>query len=89
MRRQEARGLAQKCLGLLAVGEEETALEALNPLLTTKVPFPILDLVGQILGERAKEEPQKLLAFLDRLVETRARGRYVVAGPGAHRHQRR
>jgi len=82
MRRQEARGLAQKCLGLLAVDEEETALEALNLLLTTKVPFPILDLVGQILGERAKEEPQKLLAFLDRLVETRAMGGYVIAGQG-------
>lgn len=67
---------------MLAVGEEETALEALNPLLTTKVPFPILDLVGQILGERAKEEPQKLLAFLDRLVETRAMGGYVIAGQG-------
>ena len=82
MRRQEARRLAQKCLELLAVGEEEAALEALNPLLTAKVPFPILDLVGQVLGERGKKVPQKLLAFFDRLVETRAMGAYVIAGRG-------
>lgn len=82
MTRQEARGLAQKCLGLLAIGEEEAALEALNPILTAKVPFPILDLVGQILGERGKGEPQKLLAFFDHLVETRAMGAYVIVGQG-------
>ena len=82
MPRQETRELAQKCLGLLAIGEEEAALEALNPLLAAKTPFPILDLVGQILGESGKGEPQKLLAFFDRLVETRAMGGYVIAGQG-------
>jgi len=70
------------CLELLAVGKEEAALEALGPLLAAKAPFPILDLVGRILGERGKGEPQKLLAFFDLLVRTRAMGGYVIAGQG-------
>ena len=47
--RQEARRWAHKCLESLAAGEEEAALEALNPLITAKTPLPILDLVGKIL----------------------------------------
>ena len=82
MTRQEARELAQRCLELLAAGEETAALEALDPLLSIKVPFPILDLVGKILGEWGREEPQKLLAFFDRLVETKAMGAFVIVGQG-------
>ena len=82
MTRQEARGLAEKCLELLAAGKEGMALEALDPLLSAKTPFPILDLVGKVLGESGKQEPQKLLAFFDRLVETKAMGAFVIVGQG-------
>jgi len=82
MTRQKARELAQRCLELLAAGEETAALEALDPLLSIKVPFPILDLVGKILGEWGREEPQKLLAFFDHLVGRRAMGAFVIAGQG-------
>jgi len=82
MTRQEARGLAEKCLELLVADRDEAALEAFDPLLSTKTPFPTLDLVGKILGEWGREEPQKLLAFFDRLVETKAMGAFVIAGQG-------
>lgn len=79
--REKARELARKCLELLA-SDENAALETLDPLLTTKIDFTTLDLVGQLLGEWGREEPQKLLAFFDRLVETRKMGGYVIAGHG-------
>lgn len=82
MTRQEARGLAEECLELLAAGKEGMALEALDPLLSAKTPFPILDLVGKVLEEGGKQEPQKLLAFFDRLVETKAMGAFVIVGQG-------
>jgi len=82
MTRQEVRELARKCLELLAAGGEEAALGALDPLLSTKTPFPILDLVGKVLGEWGKGEPQKPLAFFDLLVGTRAMGAYVIVGQG-------
>jgi len=82
MTRQEARELAQRCLELLSAGEETAALEALDPLLNVKVPFPILDLVGRMVGEWGREEPQGILAFFDCLVERGAMGGYVIVGQG-------
>ncbi len=82
MTRREARELAEKCLELLAAGQEEAAPEALASLLCAKVPFPILDLVGKTLGENGKQEQQRLLALFDRLVQTGAMGAYVIVGQG-------
>lgn len=80
MTRGEARELAQKCLELLSMGREPMALDSLHPLLVAKTPFPILDTVGETLGRGGKKDPGEFLAFLDRLVATRAMGAYVIAG---------
>ena len=74
--------MAEKCLELLAANRDEAALEAFDPLLSAKTPFPVLDLVGKVLEEGGKQEPQKLLVFFDRLVERRAMGAFVIVGQG-------
>ena len=80
MKKQEVTEISQKCLTLLTKGATDEALETLKPILTQKLPFPLLDHCGEILGSLAAAKPESLLFFLDRIETTKAMGGYVIIG---------
>ena len=52
----------------------------LNPVLDTKVPFPLLDEMGRMLGKAGRLDPQKYFGVFDEIVATDKMGGYVIVG---------
>lgn len=80
MKKREVAEVSQECLTLLAAGSIDEALKTLHPLLSRKLPFPLLDHAGDILGSLATKRPQGLLSLLDKIEATKAMGGYVIIG---------
>ena len=80
MKKQEAADLSQKCASLLKDTSVDATLEAIRPLLSQKLPFPLLDHAGSILGSLAAAKPERLLSLLDEIEATKAMGGYVIIG---------
>ena len=80
MKRQEAREAAKKCVESINRNDMETLWEVLDPILDAKVPFPLLDEIGKILGEAGKFSPPKYLAVFDKIFARGKMGGYVILG---------
>ena len=80
MKKREVAEISHECLSQLAEGSIDRALETLGPLLSQKLPFPLLDHAGYILGSLMMERPRALLALLDKIEATKAMGGYVIIG---------
>jgi 3-methyladenine DNA glycosylase AlkD len=80
MNKREATAVSQECLARATKGSPDAALKTLHPLLSQKLPFPLLDHAGNILGNLARERPQGLLSILDKIEMTKAMGGYVIIG---------
>ena len=79
MRRAEIGEIVELPLNRVKFSVDE-AVDCLKPLITQKLPFSLFDYAGKIIGERMKEEPERLFVFLDKIEATKAMGGYVVIG---------
>jgi hypothetical protein len=74
------RTLAELCRGELLEGEVERSLERLRPIVSSRTPFPLLDLAGRTIAEAARASPSEFLALLDGLAGTEAIGAWPCIG---------
>jgi 3-methyladenine DNA glycosylase AlkD len=56
----------------------EKAAEVLKPLLNAKCSFSKLDLLGTLIGDKAKDEPAKFLRAFDCIIDSQAMGGFVI-----------
>lgn len=80
MNRKWARTVAERCVEAINREDREGLWNVLNPVLDAKVPFPLLDEMGRVLGEAGKLEPQKYFVVFDEIVATAKMGGYVIIG---------
>ena len=72
--------LAKKVVDLTLKDDKKGALKSLKPLLDTKCPFSKLDLLGKEIGQISKIYPQKIIGFLDQIIDYNAMGSFVIVG---------
>jgi len=77
---QQAREAAKECIENINRDDMEALWKVLNPILDAKVPFPLLDEIGKILGEAGKFSPSKYLRVFDEIFARRKMGGYVILG---------
>ena len=65
MNRKWARSIAKRCVEAIKRGDQEGFWNALNPVLDTKVPFPLLDEMGRLLGDAGKLDPSRYFEVFD------------------------
>jgi len=75
MKRQEARQLGMKIHDFIEAGLVREAYALLEPVLSQRTPFPLLDLIGETL---ARDTPSGLDAFLDHVASHKTEGGWVV-----------
>ncbi len=80
MNRQQAREAAKECVESINRNDMEALWEVLNPILDSKVPFPLLDEMGKILGEAGRFSPPKYLEVFDEIFARGKMGGYVILG---------
>jgi len=78
--RQQAREAAKKCVESINRNNMKALWEVLNPILDAKVPFPLLDEMGKILGEAGKFSLPKYLEVFDEIFARGRMGGYVILG---------
>lgn len=75
-----ARSTAKRCVEAIDRQDQEGFWNALNPVLDTKVPFPLLDEMGRILGGAGKIDPSRYFEVFDEIIATDKMGGYVIVG---------
>jgi hypothetical protein len=60
LNRKWARSIAERCIEAVGREDKEGFWNVLNPVLDSKVPFPLLDEIGKRLGKSGKREMPKL-----------------------------
>jgi 3-methyladenine DNA glycosylase AlkD len=80
MNREWARSIAERCTEAINRDAWEEFWHVLNPVLETKVPFPLLDEIGKRLGAAGKDEPSRYFGVFDEIVATDKMGGYVIVG---------
>jgi 3-methyladenine DNA glycosylase AlkD len=75
-----ARNVGEKLVEAVESGNKEQFWDVLNPVLDSKVPFPYLDEMGRILGEKGKHDYQRYFGVIDEIVASDKMGGYVVVG---------
>ncbi len=80
MNRQQAREAAKKCVESINRNDMKALWEVLDPILDVKVPFPLLDEMGKILGEAGNFSPSKYLEVFDEIFAKGKMGGYVILG---------
>ena len=80
MNREWARNIAERCAGALNQDDLEGFWNVLNPVLDAKVPFPLLDTIGRLLGESGKLDKPRYFRVFDEIVATEKMGGYVIVG---------
>lgn len=80
MNRKWARNVAERCVESINREDQEGFWSVLNPVLDAKVPFPLLDEMGRVLGTAGKLEPSKYFGVFDEIVATDKMGGYVIVG---------
>lgn len=75
-----ARNTAEQLVKAINAGNTEAFWSVLNPVLGAKVPFPLLDEIGKLLGEAGKSEKQKYFGVIDEIVAADKMGGYVIVG---------
>jgi 3-methyladenine DNA glycosylase AlkD len=79
LNRRWARDIAANCIEAIDLGDKEF-WNVLNPVLDAKVPFPLLDEIGKLLGEAGKRDKSKYFRVFDEIVATDKMGGYVIVG---------
>jgi len=77
---KEAMKVATKCINYFEAGNMEELWQTLNPILTTKIPFPQLDRIGLVFGKAAKSAPLKYIELFDEIQEGNKMGGYIIVG---------
>ena len=77
---QTLQQLTEEFVTYIQKNQFETAANTLKPLLNTKCPFSKLDLLGKLIGSKAKEQPIEFLEAFDRIIASQAMGGFVVVG---------
>ena len=80
MNREWARSIAERCVEAINRDAWEEFWNVLNPVLDTKVPFPLLDEIGKLLGTAGKDCPPRYFGVFDKIVATDKMGGYVIVG---------
>jgi 3-methyladenine DNA glycosylase AlkD len=80
LNRDWARAVAERCVEAINQEDRKGFWKVLNPVLDAKVPFPLLDEMGRVLGTAGKLEPRKYFGVFDEIVATAKMGGYVIVG---------
>jgi 3-methyladenine DNA glycosylase AlkD len=72
--------IAERCIEAINREDQEDFWNVLNPVLDSKVPFPLLDEIGKRLGESGKLDPAKYFGVFDEIIATDKMGGYVIVG---------
>jgi len=80
MNREWARSIAERCVEAINSEKREEFWNVLNPVLDTKVPFPLLDEIGKRLGTAGKDDPSRYFGVFYDIVATDKMGGYVIVG---------
>lgn len=80
MNRAQIRALAAQCRDDVIAGAPDLALARLRPVVTSRTPFPLLDLAGRIIAEARDERPVDFRGLLDALAATNAIGVWPLIG---------
>jgi 3-methyladenine DNA glycosylase AlkD len=75
-----ARNTAEKLVKAIDADDKEMFWSVLNPVLDAKVPFPLLDEIGKLLGEAGKLDNQRYFDIIDEIVAADKMGGYVIVG---------
>jgi 3-methyladenine DNA glycosylase AlkD len=78
--RNWARSTAEKLVEAINREDHEEFWSILNPVLDAKVPFPLLDEIGKLLGEAGKSDSSKYFGVFDTIIASDKMGGYVIVG---------
>lgn len=77
---QSLQRFAEEFVTYIQKNQAKAAADSLKPLLNTKCPFSKLDQLGNLIGNKAKDDPTAFLNAFDCIVESQAMGGFVVVG---------
>ena len=80
MNRKWARNTAEKLVEAINRENQDEFWDILNPVLDAKVPFPLLDEIGRLLGETGIHDSSKYFGVFDTIIDTDKMGGYVIVG---------
>jgi len=80
LNRKWARIIAERCVEAADREDKEGFWNVLNPVLYAKVPFPLLDEMGKLLGTAGRDDPSKYFVVFDEIIATDKMGAYVIVG---------
>jgi 3-methyladenine DNA glycosylase AlkD len=80
LNRKWARNIAERCVEAINQKDHEAFWTVLNPVLDAKVPFPLLDEMGRMLGKAGRLDSQKYFGVFNEIVATDKMGGYVIVG---------
>lgn len=80
MNRKWARDITKRCIEAIDRGDQESLWNTLNPVLDAKVPFPLLDEMGRLLGEAGRLDPSRYFIVFNEIIATNKMGGYVIVG---------
>jgi len=80
LNRKWARSIAERCVEAVGREDKEGFWNVLNPVLDAKVPFPLLDEMGKLLGIAGIDDPSRYFLVFDEIVATDKMGGYVIVG---------
>ena len=80
MNRKWAQSTAEKCIEAINRDNKKGFWKVMTPVLDAKVPFPLLDEIGKLLGEAGKLDKSKYFRVFDDIVGTDKMGGYVIVG---------
>ncbi len=80
MNRKWARSTAERLVDAINREDQEEFWSLLNPVLDAKVPFPLLDEIGRLLGEAGKHDPSRYFGVFDTIIASDKMGGYVIVG---------
>ncbi len=77
---QSLQRIAEEFTSFAQKNQAQTAADTLKPLLNTKCAFSKLDKLGNLIGTKAKNNPDPFLKAFDCIIESQAMGGFVVVG---------
>jgi 3-methyladenine DNA glycosylase AlkD len=75
-----AQSTAGKCIEAINRDDKEGFWKVMSPVLDAKIPFPLLDEIGKLLGETGKLDRSRYFRVFDDIVVTDKMGGYVIVG---------
>jgi 3-methyladenine DNA glycosylase AlkD len=78
--RKWASNTAERLVEAIDRENQDEFWNIMNPVLDAKVPFPLLDEMGRLLGEAGIHDPSKYFGVFDTIIDTDKMGGYVIVG---------